>query len=95
MLCYIADDIKASALSGRYAACAVDTRGAATLCPGLCACCPFRAHGMSFSSDSRYLKPAPSAPFQCNDKPCEQEKAHAQADVDRHHGGKECRLRLC
>ena len=52
MLCHIADGIKAFALSGRHAACVADTRGAATLCPGLCACCPFRAHGMSFSSNS-------------------------------------------
>ena len=47
------DYIKAFALSGRHVACAVDTRGAATLCPGLCARCPFRARNMSFSSGSR------------------------------------------
>ena len=35
----------AFALAGRYRETIQNTQGVATLCPGLCACCPFRAEG--------------------------------------------------
>ena len=56
MLCCIAGDIKAFALAGRHAAYVADTRGVATLCPGLRARCPFRALSVFFYRTRIHLR---------------------------------------